>query len=90
MDSFSDIFGGYLPGEYNLYKYGKRTVDMPGKLNQYRRQLQQFEASPQGQLRLPPSERFEQFMALQSNPESLALSRMRLPQLPFGSFQEFL
>jgi hypothetical protein len=63
---------------------------LSAKVNSYRRQLQQFNMLPQEDLRLLPSERFQDFMALQANPEALAQSRMRLPQLPFGSMQQFL
>lgn len=85
-----DIFGGYLPGEYNLYHYGKRSIDLSNKVDAYRRQLQKFNMLPQDELRLDPSYRTQEFLALQSNPELLAQSRMKLPKLPFGSMEQFL
>ena len=85
----SSYFEDYLPGEYNRYSYGTTTPDLASKLQSYRNQLHKF--IPQSrEMSLDPSQRFKDFLQIQSNPESLAMSRMKLPKTPFGSFDEFV
>lgn len=79
----------YLPGEYNKYSYGTNAPDLSAKLQSYRRQLHKF--IPQNtEMSLDPSQRFKDFLQMQSNPESLASARMKLPNTPFGSFDQFV
>lgn len=78
--------GSYSPAEASYYSYGS---SVPDPTYQLKRRLALLQKMPEEEQQVSP-ESFQTFLALQSNPEALFTSKMKLPNTPLGSFESFL
>jgi hypothetical protein len=83
------VSSGYSPSEASTYTYGSVIPD-PSYVIKKRIALLKKIKDDTSQERLPLSENFQRFMAIQNNPEALFNASVKLPQTPFGNLGSYL
>jgi hypothetical protein len=86
MLSRSDYLDAYSPSVANEYTYGNVV---PNPLFTLKRRIANLDKMKDDTTGLPPSETFQRFLILQSDPEALFRAKAKMPNTPFGNLANF-
>jgi hypothetical protein len=86
MLSRADYLDAYSPSVANEYTYGNVV---PNPLFTLKRRIANLDKMKDDTTGLPPSETFQRFLILQSDPEALFRAKAKMPNTPFGNLANF-
>jgi hypothetical protein len=87
MSSRADYLDSYSPSEISAYTYGNIV---PNPLLALKKRIAALDKMKDDTTGLPPSETFQKFLILQSDPEALFRAKAKMPNTPFGNLANFI